>query len=119
MTQLQYLPEVTTVVPDYDNKAFRVYFKDDKDPLSLNFSNYLLWATLRDENLAEYVVNNHASSSFTEMIGDLYEIGFPIDQKVVEFFADMESKVDPAILKFLDFLRSGFSNPQGDDVTDL
>lgn len=118
MTQLQYLPEVISVIPDYDKKAFRVYFKDDKDPLSLNFSNYLLWLSLRDEKLAEYIVDRHGKSSFTEMVGDLYEIGFPIDEKVTEFFVDMESKVDPAILKFLDFLRSGFSNPQGDDVTD-
>ena len=118
MAQLSALPEVTTVVPDYDKKAFTVYFKDDKDPLSLNFSNYLLWLTMRDENLAEYVVNNHASSSFNEMIGDLYEIGFPVDEKVGTFFVDMQEKLDPALLKFLDFKRNGFSNLQDDDLTD-
>lgn len=118
MAQLSALPEVTTVVPDFDKKAFTVYFKDDKDPLSLNFGNYLLWLTMRDENLAEYVVNNHASSSFSQMIGDLYEIGFPVDEQVSTFFVDMQEKLDPALLKFLDFMRNGLSNLQDDDLTD-
>ena len=118
MAQLQYLPEVTTVVPDYDKKTFTIHFKDDKNPLSLNFSNYLFWLVMQDDSLAEYMINHHASSSFSDMVGDLYDIGFPVDEKVTMFFADMESKIDPAILKFLDFMRNGFSNPQDDDLTD-
>lgn len=110
MAQLQFLPEVTTVIPDYDKKAFTVHFKDDKSPLSLNFSNYLLWQVMRDTNLSEYILDHHPKSSFSEMVQDLYEIGFPIDENITAFFADMESKVDPAVLKFLEFMRNGFTN---------
>lgn len=121
-TQLHYLPEVTTVVPNYNQKAFTVYFKDDKDPLSLNFSNYLLWLTMRDDSLAEYMINHHASSSFNQMIGDLYDIGFPVEEKINTYFVDMQEKLDPALLTFLEFMRNGFDqhfgNPQDDDVTD-
>lgn len=112
------LPEVTTVVPDYNKKAFTVYFKDDKNPLSLNFGNYLLWLTMRDGNLAEYMINHHVSSSFSQMIGDLYDIGYPVEEKVGVFFVDMQEKLDPALRRFLDFMRNGFENPQDDMLSD-
>lgn len=113
------LPEVSTVVPDYKNKAFTVYFKDDNDPLSLNFQNYLMWIMLKDAQLTDYVVKNHSKNSFNDMIQDLYEIGYPVESKIVEFFDEVETKLDPAILRFLHFLRNGFEGtPQDDDLTD-
>lgn len=114
------LPEVTTVVPDYKNKAFTVYFKDDEDlTLSLNFQNYMTWALLKDAELTNYIVKNHSKNTFNDMIQDLYEIGYPVESKVAEFFDDVESKLDPAILRFLQFIRNGFDgNPQDDDLTD-
>ena len=73
---------------------------------------------MRDENLADYMINHHASSSFSQMVGDLYDIGYPVDEKVDAFFVSLQDKLDPALAKFLDFMRNGFENPQGDDLTD-
>ncbi len=113
------LPEVSTVVPDYKNKAFTVYFKDDNDPLSLNFQNYMLWIMLKDVQLTDYIVKNHNKNSFSDMIQDLYEIGYPVESKIMEFFDEVETKLDPALLRFLHFLRNGFEGtPQDDDLTD-
>lgn len=115
MSKTQFLPEVLTVVPEYNNKQFRVYFKDDKDPLVLHFANYVMWLAIRDNNLAKYLIKHHENSSFSDMVSDLYEIGYPIDDKVNGFFEDMQTKIDPALMRFVDFLRG---DSFGEHLTD-
>jgi hypothetical protein len=110
--ETRYLPEVSTVVPDYKHKAFTVYFKDDNSPLSLNFQNYLTWIMMQDAKLTDYIIQKHRDSTFNDMIQDLYELGYPVDAKITEFFAAMEDKLEPALLKFLQFMRNDFQEPQ-------
>jgi hypothetical protein len=110
--ETRYLPEVATVVPDYKHKAFTVYFKDDNSPLSLNFQNYLTWIMMQDAKLTDYMLNSHRNSTFNDMIQDLYELGYPVDAKLSEFFVAVEEKLEPALLKFLQFMRNDFQEPQ-------
>lgn len=110
--ETRYLPEVATVVPDYKHKAFTVYFKDDNSPLSLNFQNYLTWIMMQDAKLTDYMLNSHRNSTFNDMIQDLYELGYPVDAKLSEFFVAVEDKLEPALLKFLQFMRNDFQEPQ-------
>lgn len=107
----RYLPEVTAVIPDYKHKAFTVYFKDDNSPLSLNFQNYLTWIMMQDAKLTDYMLNSHRDSTFNDMIQDLYELGYPVDVKLGEFFVAVEDKLEPALLKFLQFMRNDFQEP--------
>ena len=110
--ETRYLPEVATVVPDYKHKAFTVYFKDDNSPLSLNFQNYLTWIMMQDAKLTDYMLNSHRNSTFNDMIQDLYELGYPVDAKLSGFFVAVEDKLEPALLKFLQFMRNDFQEPQ-------
>jgi hypothetical protein len=110
--ETRYLPEVATVIPDYKHKAFTVYFKDDNSPLSLNFQNYLTWIMMQDAKLTDYMLNSHRNSTFNDMIQDLYELGYPVDAKLSEFFVAVEDKLEPALLKFLQFMRNDFQEPQ-------
>ena len=118
MNKTQYLPAVSAVVPEYDKKSFTVYFRDDKHPLQLNFANYIMWLAIRDDKLAKYLVKNHEDNTFSDMIRDLYEIGYPIDDKVQGFFDDMQTKISPALLRFVDFLRNGMDDFDIEDLTD-
>ena len=113
--ETRYLPEVATVVPDYKHKAFTVYFKDDNSPLSLNFQNYLTWIMMQDAKLTDYMLNSHRNSTFNDMIQDLYELGYPVDAKLGEFFVAVEDKLEPALLKFLQFMRNDFEEPQEEE----
>ena len=119
MSETQYLPVVSTVIPEYDKKLFIVHFKDDKQPLHLNFANYIMWLAIRDRNLAKYLVKNHEDNTFSDMIRDLYEIGYPIDDQVQEFFEDMQTKIPPELLRLVDFLRNGMDGDfEDEDLTD-
>ena len=67
---------------------------------------------MQDAKLTDYMLNSHRNSTFNDMIQDLYELGYPVDAKLGEFFVAVEDKLEPALLKFLQFMRNDFQEPQ-------
>ena len=57
----------------------------------------------------------HTHMETRYMIQDLDELGYPVDAKLGEFFVAVEDKLEPALLKFLQFMRNDFEEPQEEE----
>lgn len=114
MTHNLQLPAVTSVAPDYSNSSFAVYFENSTSPWTFHFKFYLAWLCSNDKELLIYLAKHHSDSMFNAMIQDLYEIGYPVEDKVSAYYDYAMDNIDSRLLKLLDVLRD-FGNESPED----
>ena len=97
--------EVTGINPVYkeerDDGFFEVYFRNLSDrPFHLSFVSFLANIVEKDENLFRYMEKAKFANA-SEAIADLYDLGFPIEEKVKLHMEKIKSNVDLHFLQKL------------------
>lgn len=108
---------IKSVEPHYDNTQtgsgyFYVEYVFDNDPrivgYKLRFVDFVEWLLNKDEALFEYVKGRFKDTDKTlsDVIVDLYEIGFDVDGEVENYFDFLKDSIDPKIMmKLMNFFR--------------
>jgi hypothetical protein len=107
--------KITNVEPVYDFKKvagghFNVYFgEDDDSPFTLGFIPLLDARVKQDDNLFDYLKKTKKDLTASHAIQDLYDIGFPVDEWVKEYFEEARENVDPvlfdALVRFYTYVK--------------
>lgn len=114
--------KLTKVEPNYDFSSvgggyFKLYFgSDSKATHKLSFYGLLESKLQVDDNLFEYIKTHHKDKTLSHAIWDLYDLGFPIDQWVQDYVANVKNDVDPkmfnALVSFYRYIKD-FGNVSG------
>lgn len=103
--------KVTQVEPVFDYSTvsggfFFVYINNDEAPLKLNFLAFIKHLTERDQALFEYLKKTASlDKTASHVIYDLYEIGFPVDDKVSNYVAEIDSDLIGALAEFYSYIK--------------
>jgi hypothetical protein len=112
---------IRSVEPIYDNSQegtgyFLVEYAFDNDTKTtaykLSFVAFVEWLLNIDEALFQYVKGRFKDTGKTisDVVLDLYEIGFDVDTEVENYFDFMKNSIDPKMLmrlmQFFDFLKN-------------
>jgi len=114
--------KLTKVEPNYDYSTvggghFKLYFgTDQKATHKLSFYGFLESRLQTDDDLFEYIKTHHKDKTISHAIWDLYDLGFPIDQWVQDYVANVKKDVDPkmfnALVSFYRYIKD-FGNVSG------
>lgn len=107
--------QITDVIPVYDFEEvsggyFKVYFGGDKeDPFTLGFIPLLDARVKQDDNLFDYLKKTAKDLTASHAIQDLYDIGFPVNDWVIEYIDKARNSVHPemfdALVRFYAVMR--------------
>lgn len=122
---------IQSIEPVYDNTKtgggyFNVEYVFDNDPKAivyrLSFVAFVEWLLNKDEALFEYIKGRfkETDKTLSDVIIDLYEIGFDVDGQVESYFDFIKNSIDPKtmlkLMKFFQFLKNfGLEDDQTDD----
>ena len=123
---------IKSIEPIYDNTKtgggyFLVEYIFDGDPnitaYKLSFVAFVEWLLNKDDALFEYVKGRFKDTDKTlsDVVVDLYEIGFDVISEVENYFDFMKNSIDPKMLmrlmQFFQFLKNfGQDGSENDDL---
>lgn len=123
---------IKSIEPVYDNTKtgggyFYIEYVFDNDPkivgYKLSFVDFVEWLLNKNDALFEYVKGRFKDTEKTlsDVVVDLYEIGFDVDGEVEKYFDFLKNSIDPKIMmklmKFFQFLKN--FGQEGSDNDDL
>jgi hypothetical protein len=107
---------ITSITPvyDFDTKYSRtkghfdiqVGFQKDRN-FSMRFSSVMNHRAKQDSRLFDFLMNNYSEKSLSLAVHDLYDIGFPVNEWVIEYIEYVLQRNDnfSAMLSIMNTLR--------------
>jgi hypothetical protein len=91
--------KIINIEPEYNfNKIsggfFRVYFEGLKEPFKLSFVPFLERELKSNDELYSYVEKHFSEKTVSDVIRDLYELGYPLEEKVENYIKKAAESVD-------------------------
>lgn len=119
------ISEISSIVPEYDFEGNTSMTKghwrikigvDGNGQFALRFAQVMNHRLNKDSNLFDFMMNRYKDKTLSHAIAELYDIGFPVDEWVLEYIEHVLSKNDrfAAMLQIMDTLRK-FNEDQSDE----
>lgn len=117
---------ITSITPvyDYDTQYSRTKghfniqlgFQEGRS-FSMRFSSVINHRAQQDSNLFDFLMNNYSEKSLSAAVRDLYDVGFPVDEWVVEYieFVLQKNNNFSAMLNIMNTLRKFNEDLSEDD----
>jgi hypothetical protein len=95
--------DITSIVPEYDfaergEGRFRVEVGHKQEAcFTIRFGSFLDHRLTVDQEKGDgelfvFMMNNYSDKTVSHVIDDLYDIGFPVDEWVIEYIQDLLNK---------------------------
>ena len=116
----EYAIKSITPVYDYSKVSggyFLLTFGSDSTPFKLSFVPFLEQRVREDENLFAYLKKTVKDKTVSDAIFDLYDLGFPVDEWVIDHIEKAKESVTPdmfnALVQFYNFIKDFNNDPSG------